>query len=49
MLLVKHNADVHRKSVAGDSALHVAAAQGSVAAIEALLSQVCVSISSTYN
>ena len=47
MLLVKHNANVHSKSASGDTALHVAAAQGSVAALEALLSEVRVSTAST--
>lgn len=49
MLLVKHNASMQSTSTDGNSALHVAAAQGSVAAIEALLSEVRVSTSSTYN
>ena len=49
MLLVKHNANVHSKGATGDSALHVAAAQGSVAALEALLSEVRVSTSCTYS
>ena len=47
MLLVKHNANVNSKSASGDTALHVAAAQGSVAALEALLSEVRVSTAST--
>ena len=48
MLLRRHNASVQSKTVDGDSALHVAAAQGGVAAIQALLSEVRVSTSSIY-
>ncbi len=48
ILLISNSADVHSRSAVGDSALHVAAAQGNVAAINALLSQVCVSTSSTH-
>lgn len=39
-LLVRHGANVHQTTTAGDTALHVAAAQGSVAAIAALQTQV---------
>lgn len=48
ILLANNNADVHSRSTVGDSALHVAAAQGNVAAINALLSEVYVSTSSTH-
>ena len=40
LTLISHHANVNSKNDAGDSALHTAAAQGSVAAIHALLSQV---------
>ena len=42
-LLIQHGADVHAVSTTGDTALHIAAAQGSTAAIEALLTQVALS------
>lgn len=40
MQLISHNANIHTKNDAGDSALHTAAAQGGLAAIQALLAQV---------
>lgn len=40
MQLISHKANIHTKNDVGDSALHTAAAQGSLAAIQALLAQV---------
>ena len=48
ILLANNRADTHSRSAVGDSALHVAAAQGNVAAIHALLSQVGASKSCTH-